>query len=123
VSYITAAELAQIRADVQATMDGTCSIYRKQFAVSETGYQKPTTASTVASGVACTLRPYRELGYRTIAGERPVEGRTWYLTLAHDQDIAVGDQVVYLGTTYEVKTINDHETNLAVKRVDLERAQ
>ena len=109
---LTAAELADARADLAATLPDTCTIVRVTRVQNDSGGWEETTVA--ADTIACRLGPVA--GRERVLGGRLAEESDAVLTLPADADVRGSDRITHDGTTYEVvDTVERSE--LLVKRV------
>lgn len=121
MTMLTASELAQLRADILATLPDTCVIQRASAGTSTYYFANEGTASAVGT-VACRLDPFNQMDSAGMVAGREANRATWRLTLAYDADISDGDQVVVNGHTFQVMQLHDVHSDHAVRRALLVKA-
>jgi head-tail adaptor len=117
----SAAELAQIRADILALLPDTCSI----LAVTNTsdgagGVSETWGTVTGGTAVPCRL-DYRKEGRESVtsAALNPYHGGI--LSVAYDQSITTANRVEISGQAYNVTGVNNQQGWLVVQQVSVER--
>lgn len=123
MSFLSAGELAQLRADALKTLaDETCTILTATTAANAIG-ERVVTYGTVATGVACRLRPSgRAPNSQAVAGQENTVA-PWTVTLPHGTAVSAGDRLVIDSVTYEVTQSWDEETWKTASRVDVMRIE
>jgi hypothetical protein len=109
---LTAGELADIRADMAATLPDTCTITSTPGVQNDSGGWSDGTP--VATDIACRLGPVA--GRERVLGGRVVEESDAVLTLPHDAEVAGADTITHDGTVYQVVDVLERSEMLA-KRV------
>ena len=99
-------ELAQLRTDAGDYLPDTCTILRDTETLRSTG-DVSRSQGTVATGVACRMMPtsYRDRE-RLVAAQITTSGSFW-LSVAHNQDVVATDRVVFDGETYEIAMVEE----------------
>src|SRR5690349_5592668 len=95
---LTAGEMADIRADMEAILPDTCTITRTPNVQNDSGGWADGTP--VATDVACRLGPVA--GRERVLGGRVVEESDAVLTLPYDADVEGADTITHGGTVYQV---------------------
>ena len=125
-SFLSTGELAQLRADALATLaDATCTILTPTATVDSIG--EPIIAwGTVATGVACRLRPSGQGASLRVqyGGIFPTPGQSytvapWTVTLPYGQAVSPGDRIVVAAVVYEVIQSWSSESWATSTRVDV----
>jgi len=104
MSMFSAAEMTKIRTRARATLPGTCTIQTGTVTLDSIG-GSTVTFGTVATGVPCKLAA-RSASQGETGGKFSVYTE-WLFHLPHDQDVAVGQRIVYGGDNYEIVSIED----------------
>jgi hypothetical protein len=123
-SFISAAELTQMRADAARTLlDATCTLLTPTANVNGIG-ETTLTWGTVGVAVPCRLRPAGLQAQMVQLGGQPQTSADWQLTLPFGTvTVAPGDRVVIDSATYEVKQSIEEETWRTAVRVNLTRIE
>jgi len=123
-SFISAAELAQMRADASRTLlDATCTLLTPTAGVNGIG-EVALTWGTVGVLVPCRLQPAGLQARMVELGGQPQTSADWQLTLPFGTvTVAPGDRVVIAGATFEVKQSIEGETWRTAVRVNLTRIE
>lgn len=122
-SFLSAGELAQLRADADRTLlDATCTLQTRTASVNVIG--EPVVAwTTLGSAVPCRLRPTVMTSPQIVAGQQ-VNVALWQLTLPFGTTtVQPGDRAVIAGVTYEVTQTWDEETWRTATRVNVMRVE
>jgi len=115
MAFLTTTELADIRADMEATLPTTCTISYKTVTADGAGGGSVTWTAR-GTAIACRLSPQTG-GYSGITQERLQEGQVWVLSVANDQTVVHSDKVTVGGNDYRVQQINTDESEITLKRV------
>lgn len=100
MSAITAAELAQARADLQGMLPDRATITRKTEASDGVGGQD-VTYPQVATDVHCKLAPASQSDAVQVVGDQFDDETTHTIAFPHGQDVRAGDKIVIAAGTYE----------------------
>ena len=119
MGFLTAAELASIRADVLGVLGDSCTIQTPSETVDAQGSVTVTWADT--TNVACKLAPLSLRDQTSQAGAGFTAIANYVLSLPYDQAIASGNRVVHESRTYEVIRAEDTHTWRALRRAYLRR--
>ncbi len=119
MGFLETAELADIRADFEATFPTTCTITAVTRTASGSGGWSES-ESNRGTAIACRLAPVTARSFPGLTAEQVQEGRLMMLYLAHDQTVEVTDKVTHGGVTYHVRQLNDGESELFMKTALLE---
>lgn len=115
---LSATELAAMRETVESALPDTCTI--QSATVGRDSIGAPTRAWTDrATGVACRLAA-RTVQERVL-GEKATHVGDWVLTLAYDEVIEPGDQVLIGTDAYEVVGIDEAKSWNLGQRVGVNR--
>lgn len=124
---LSAAELADIRADVEDLLPDTCEIQEMTITVNSIGEAEKSYATREgASAVDCRLDPITpDLGWEVLGGFMDIVKYVgkWVLTLPHDTTIALDDRIILRSDTYEVDHISDNKSWQASVRCILEKVR
>ena len=120
---LTAAELADLRADILETLPDTCTIQRPTEVTDAYGNTAKTWPDTY-TGVACRIDPFNARGISDGVIALREASISWYqLTVPWNTDLRYGDRIVFGGDTYElVQLIDDHSLR-AVRRAVIAKLQ
>jgi hypothetical protein len=123
-SFISAGELAQLRADADRTLfDATCTLLTPTAGTNSIG-EVALTWGTLGAGVPCRLRPDGQQPAMSIVGGQPQTVAGWKLTLPHGTvTVQPGDRAVVSGVTYEIKQVWAAESWRTATRVDVVRIE
>lgn len=119
---LSAAELAQMRADVALMLPDTCSIYRNDGTVSSTGAD--TDSFTLIATVNCRLDPVqsRAMQARELIG-REVLVSDRVLTVAYNADIQANFRVTINSENYEIVALLDDHSWRVSRRAYLAKVE
>jgi hypothetical protein len=120
MTFLTDAELAQLRVDILETLFDSCRIER-ETSTNTNGYISKTW-STVAT-VACRLDPKQQNRNIEILAERESDVGSNTLTVPYDADVRFGDRVVFNSETYYVTALWESHSARAVRRADVTRVR
>lgn len=120
MSFLTSAELADMRAHLVATLPDTCAIYYATLSTDGAGRQSESWTPR-GTAIACRLAP--QGGREAITAEQVRAGMTWVLSVASSQTVDVKDKVVFGGRTYRVIHVNHSESELGLTRAILESGE
>lgn len=118
---LTAAELTQIRADVETLMPDTCTIQSMSLTNNAVG-EPARSYSNRGTAIICRIDP--EIAFNAFeylggfSDTIKYTGR-FILTLKHDQTVTISDRVIANGTTYEVVSIDPGKSWKASTRATL----
>ena len=117
MSQLTAAELAQMRSDIEELFPDTCNVL--SLTTTDDGQGSHTEAwGTATAAAACRLDI--KSGRETLAsGAIQTYSRTM-LSIAQSVTISTANQIEHGSLTYNVKSVNQDASWLAVKRAELE---
>lgn len=123
-SFISAGELAQMRADASRTLlDETCTLLTPSAGTNSIG-EVALIWGTLGASVPCRLRPAGRAPAMVLLGGQPQMVGDWQLTLPHGTvTLQPGDRAVVDGVTYEVTQTWDEETWRTATRVDVKRIE
>jgi hypothetical protein len=123
MSFLSAGELAQLRADALATLaDDTCTILTPTTSANAIG-ERTITWGTAGTAVACRLRPSGRAPTGIPVGGQENTVAPWVVTLPHGTAVNPGDRLVIDSVTYEVLQTWDEETWKTASRVDVMRVE
>lgn len=118
MTWMTARELTQMRADVLNMLPDTCSIL--SVAYTNDGEGGMTEAwGTVTASVACRLDFVS--GAETVSGGAIQPYTKAILSLPYDTTLATTNRVKIGSDTYAVKSVNDGSSWIVVIRAEVER--
>jgi len=122
---LTAAELTDIRADVEDLLPSTCEIQELTTANNAIGEAVKSYATrSGASAIACRLDPMIPPGgWETLGGFMDLTKYVgkWILTLPYDTVITLNDRVIINSNTFEVDHLDDDKSWKASVRCTLEK--
>lgn len=120
--FLSAGELAQLRADQADYMPDTCDILRGTAVVNAIG--EPALAwGTVAGTVSCRLRPTGLKSDVNAIGGQLQTYHSWNLYIAQAGTLLPGDRVVISGGTYEVVQSWEEESWPTAVKADVRRLE
>ena len=117
MTQISAADLAQMRDDIEELMPDTCTIQSVTLASDGQGSMTETWGTALAS-VACRLDFIR--GNETLTSGAVQPNTTAMLSLPYDTAITTEHRVVHDSVTYNVTSVNKGQSWNIVKRAVLE---
>ena len=115
MTFLTAKELTQLRADAVDLLPDTCEI-KRPTSTNTDGYTAPTWA-TVNASANCRLDPENSQDNTDVLADREGAISRYILTLEWNEDIQDGDIVVIDDTTYQVTQIHEAHSKRMVRRV------
>jgi hypothetical protein len=123
-SFVSAGELAQMRADADRTLlDATCTLLTPTAGTNSIG-EVALTWGTLGASVPCRLRTAGNQPAMQIIGGQPQTVAGWTLTLPHGTTtVQPGDRAVVDSVVYEVVQTWDEETWRTATRVDVKRIE
>ncbi len=122
VSWLSAGELAQMRADATATLDATCTILTPTSSLNAIN-EAVIAWSTAGTAVPCRLRPSgRAPNSQAVAGQENTVA-PWTVTLPYGTVVNPGRRLVIGAATYEVIQSWDEETWKTASRIDVLRIE
>jgi hypothetical protein len=123
-SFLSAGELAQLRADADRTLlDATCTLLTPVAGTNSIG-EVALSWGTLGAAVPCRLRPAGNPPALALLGGQPQTVAGWQLTLPHGTTtVQPGDRAVVAGVTYEVMQTWDEETWRTATRVEVKRIE
>jgi hypothetical protein len=123
-SFVSAGELAQLRADADRTLlDATCTLLTPTASANSIG-EVALTWGTLGASVPCRLRPAGRAPALALLGGQPQMVADWTLTLPHGTTtVQPGDRAVVDSVTYEVVQSWNEETWRTATRVDVKRIE
>lgn len=114
MSFLTDAELTQLRADMLDLLPSTCTIKRRTI-TNDKGH--PSEAlTTVASNVACRIDPYKRTDSAGIVAMQEAGVTWWQLSVPYDTDLADKDVIEFDSDTYRLIQLYDDHSARAVRR-------
>jgi len=117
---LTARELAQMQADIYDLLPDLCDILSAAYtADSEGGFTEAW--GTATAGVHCRI-DYRS-GRETMTGGAIQPYSKAVLSIPYNTPINLTNRIKSGGYTWAVKSINDGQSWMAVKRAELERVE
>jgi hypothetical protein len=115
MALVTAGELSAMRTHFAAVLADTCEIdYVTETQDARGGVVKGWTARGTA--IACRFAPVTGRDFDFFTGDKVDEGQYWTLTVASTQTVAVTDRVIFGGATYQVRQVNNAETDALLRR-------
>lgn len=118
MSWLTDAELAQMRSDIGNLLPDTCAILSVSYTSDGEGGLTEAWGTATAS-VACRI-DYRS-GTETMAGGVVQPYSKAVLSLPYDTELDTTNRISADGRTYAVLSVNDGQSWKAVVRAELER--
>lgn len=115
MTFLTDAELAQIRLDLDEFLTDTCRIERPTI-TNVNGYASKAWGTVVASA-PCRFDPDTMRKDTQIIGEREADIAPYIVTLEHDVDIQDGDRLIYSGGTYHITSLAEKHSARFTTRV------
>lgn len=123
MSFLSAGELAQMRADQDRMMlDETCTILQATSSANAIG-ERVITWGTAGTNVPCRLAKPPTFAFSRSAAGQPVTQAPWTVTLPYGTAVNAGDRIVIDSVTYEVTQSWDEETHKTASRVDVMRLE
>ena len=119
MGFLSSVELAAIRADVLGVLGDTCTVQVPTETVDANGSVSTAWADT--ANVLCKLAPLSMQDQVSQAGAGFTSIANYVLSVAFDQAMSSGYQVVHQSVTYEVIRVEDTHTWRALRRAYLRR--
>lgn len=111
-----------MREHANALLADTCKIESRIMTMDSIGGWSETWTAR-GSAIPCRLAAVTSrMGMAGVRSDQYTEDRQWMLTVAHDQTVEETDRVTVGGNVYQVRAVNDDDTEILLKRVVLERA-
>ncbi len=120
--YLSALELAQMRADQADYMPDTCNILRGTATVNSIG-EPALVWGTIAAEVACRLRPSGLQPNVVAAGEQIQTEQLWNFYIERSGTLLPGDRVVLTAGTFEVVQSWDEESWPTAIKANIKRLE
>jgi head-tail adaptor len=118
---LTAAELAQIRADCAELLPDTCAIQAAtRTSDGAGGWSDAWTTITGSSAVPCRL-DFQNPGKETVSGASNTPFKTGIVTMAYDVTVTTSHRLVINSISYNVTGVNDSKSWIGCKRCAVER--
>lgn len=115
MAWLSAGELSALRSHLSATLPETCEIdYVAETQDARGALVKGWTARGTA--IACRLSPSVGRDFDFFTGDRVDESRYWTLSVAYNQTVLDTDRVIAGGNTYQVRMVNEVESETLLKR-------
>lgn len=115
---LTAAELAQIRADIGELFPDTCTILSKGGTINAQGDYLDTWG-TASSSVPC--RVDEKTGKEVLTGGAIVPYQKVTISMAYNATITEANRIVVNGGTFSIQAVNNEQSWAGVKRIDAEK--
>lgn len=109
MSFLSAPQLAKMRADVAKMLPDTCTIYSRTEVVSDAG-DVILGEWTLVGSVKCRLDPLSRAGAVSVVGGQEVFANAYQLTVPHDAPLAKNNQVEIDGKRYEIVALYDEHS-------------
>lgn len=116
---LTAQELSDMRDHAEEYLSGTCAI-QYDSGTNVKGKHAPAWTAR-GTAIPCRFDTIAARDLSLIQGGQLLEGRTWMVTLRHDETIAITDRIYYGGVYYHPIWINDDEVEKMLTRVAVQR--
>lgn len=114
MTFLTDAELTQLRADAADLLPDTCDIVRRTI-TNDQGHASESTATAV-SATPCRLDPAQRGEVDGMVNEQE-RGENYYrLTVGWNIDLRDGDQITFDSDTYRVVLLQDDHSARMVRR-------
>lgn len=120
MSYLTQAELNQLRADIVPLLSGTAIIQRK--ALTSDGQGGYTTVWSNIGTASCRIEPFPRVTVTGAesSGERPISQKSWFVIVPAGTDIKPIDRVQSAGAQYEVVGVRSPRSHMVTVRTECE---
>ena len=120
---LSAAELASLRATVEASLPDTAAIHRPNRVSDGQGEYKEGTPATIAvATVKCRVSPAGKSAEERIIADRLGQAMAWAITVPPETDVKRTDRVIVNGRTFEVAQIlgpRSYEVSRRVVAIEL----
>lgn len=103
MNAVTSTELAQMRTDMEAWMDGSCTVHHITLTSDGAGGQTESDSTTTYNCFVVTV-PYN-FPSETERGERMEPSDQYYVVLPHDATVGTKDWIAYDGRHLEVRSV------------------
>lgn len=120
MAFLSANDLAMMRAAQVSALPDTCSILRSAPGWNEIG-EGTLGWSTVGTAVPCRVRLSNVLRRLEAIGGQAQAVADWVVTLAYDEDVRSGDRLTVGGDTYDVISVNVDESWRTAVRAECKR--
>lgn len=115
MSFLTSAELEQIRLDIDEFFTDTCRIERPT--VTNTGGYTSKAWGTAVASAKCRFDPDNSNRDVQVIGEREADIAPYVVSLEYNVDIQDGDRLVYNGGTYHITSLAEAHSARFTTRV------
>ena len=114
MSFLTSAELTQLRSDVTDLLPSTCDIVRRTV-TNDKGHPSESTATSV-NDTPCRIDPASGRDLDGLVSEQE-KGKAYYiLSVGWNIDLQDGDQISFDSDTYRVAQLHDDHSARIVRR-------
>jgi head-tail adaptor len=118
---LTAAELAQIRADIADLLPDTCNILQlTRTSDNAGGWSEAWGTATGGTAVPCRL-DFTQPGRESVASASLTPFKSGMVSMAYDKTVTTANRVEIASTQYNITGVNDNQSWIGVKRVSVER--
>jgi hypothetical protein len=115
MTFLTAAELTQIRLDIAEFFTDTCRVERPTV-TNTNGYTSKAWGTAVTSAL-CRFDPDNSNRDVQVIGDREADISQYLVSLEYDVDIRDGDRLVYDGGTYHITSLAEAHSAQFTTRV------
>jgi len=115
MAWLTAGELSALRDHFDDTLPATCEIDYVTESQDARGALKKTWAAR-GTAIPCRFAPQVGRDFDYFSADKVGEEQFWTLSVAQSQTITITDRVILDGKTYQVRQVNDAESDLLLKR-------
>lgn len=116
MAYLSATELAEIRADFAATLPDVCTVAYPTRTANGDGTWSETWAAR-GTAIACRQLAVQGRDFPQLTAAQVKEGRYWIFEFAATQTVGVGDRITRNNHVYQVVQTNEHESELVKLKV------
>jgi head-tail adaptor len=118
MTFLTAAELAQLQSDLEELLPDTCRIERPT--TTNTNGSISQTWGTAVASVACRFDPETIRGQEDQVALRETGIARYIVTFPYNADLRDDDRLVHNSSTYNIVTLYDLHSARGVRRARVE---
>jgi hypothetical protein len=119
MTFLSTAELSQLRDDLDDLMPDSCAILRRTF-TNDKGHMTESLGTAVVS-VACRVDPLKRMADAGLVADQEKGTTFWQVTLPYDTDILDGDELRWNGDTLRMIALHNDHSAKACKRAIMAR--
>lgn len=123
MTFLSADEIASMRADIAATLPGTCVIQGVVEVSDGAGGVTPTWTPVTGGTVACRVDHLDRRGQVETVAEAEGFIAEFHLIVPYTAPVAANRRVIHNGYTYEIRSLSDDGDWLLLKKCRIVRVE